>query len=115
MDPTSPLANGHVLVTGYATAPAGTALHHTYGSVGVVLEVDPAEHRIVAAEFLVVTRLSSDFLARLCQGANLLSDIDMLVDAVRRHYLAPSASAMVVALRSAHARYTAHLGSTGDR
>lgn len=98
---------GRVLVTGYATAPTGTSLHTMFGSVGVVFEVDVHSHRIVDAEFLVVTRLSNDFLARLCVGVDLLRDFETIVADFRRHYLAPSAPAMIVALRSAHSRYAA--------
>ncbi len=97
-----------VLVSGYATAPAGTGLQRTYGSVGIVLEVDTATHRVVDAEFLVITSLANRFLRDVFLGARIPDDAGTLVEKLRATYLAPSADAMVVALRSAVDRYSAH-------
>lgn len=98
-----------VMVSGYATAPAGTALHSVYGTVGMVLEIDPRTHEILDADFLVVTRLANDFLRRLYVGANFVTDLEVLAERTRTQYLAPSAAAMAVALRSASDRYGRHV------
>lgn len=102
-----------VLVTGYSTAPAGTSMHALLGHCGVVLEVDPESHEILGADFTVVTRLAGEFLQRMCVGRNLLTEWREISDDLKRSYLAPSASAMVIALRAAAQRYADSVGHAG--
>lgn len=94
-----------VLITGYAKAPQGTSMHQLYGHVGIVLEVNPLTDTIVGTEFTFVTDLAKSFLSRLLKGQRLQPDIQQLSDLVKRHYLAPSQQALIVALRVATQRY----------
>jgi len=94
-----------ILVTGYSAAPKGTSMQTQYAHCGVVLEVDPRTEQVVGAEFTVITGLANDFLRRLVTGYDLSKGIGDLIELIKTRYLAPSADAMVVALRGAFQRY----------
>lgn len=101
----SELTSPTVLVTAYAKAPQGTAMYEIYKHAGIVLEIDPADNRIVNAEFTFITNLAQDFLKRLIIGYNLSNGIDELVKHIQSHYFAPSTHSVVVALKAAYKRY----------
>lgn len=96
-----------VLVTGYAPAPKGTAMHTVYQYAGIVLEVDPKTDIILRADITALTGLAKDFCNRLLSGQSM-QDTEKLVSLMRQRYLAPSIEALIMALRSAAQRYADH-------
>lgn len=93
-----------VLVTGYAKAPQGTAMQQLYSFIGVILEVDPQENRIVDAEFTLLTNVARRFFENLIVGSNL-DDLNTIIVEIRERYLAPSREAMINAIQKAAQRY----------
>lgn len=94
-----------VLVSGYAQAPRGTGMSESLTWIGVVLEIDCATHRIVAAEGTFITALARDFFSRHVAGYCLIDGLAGLLEIIDRHYNTPSQQALKVALQSAFQRY----------
>lgn len=94
-----------LLVTAYAKAPQGTAMYETYKHAGIVLEIDKLTHKIVDAEFTFITELAQDFFRRMLIDFDFTADINILIERIEEHYLAPSSGAVIVALKSAQKRY----------
>lgn len=93
-----------VLVTGYAKAPQGTAMQQMYSFIGVILEIDPEQDRVVDAEFTLVTKVARRFFETLIVGIDL-NELDGVIREIRARYIAPSREAMVSALQTAAQRY----------
>ncbi|MFJ7827861.1 DUF3870 domain-containing protein [Psychrobacillus sp. NPDC096623] len=94
-----------LLVTAYAKAPQGTAMYETYKHAGIVLEIDKLTHKIVDAEFTFITELAQNFFKRMLIDFDFTADINILIERIEEHYLAPSSGAVIVALKSAQKRY----------
>ncbi|SDN75292.1 protein of unknown function [Psychrobacillus sp. OK028] len=94
-----------LLVTAYAKAPQGTAMYETYKHAGIVLEIDKLTHKIVDAEFTFITELAQNFFRRMLIDFDFTADINILIERIEEHYLAPSSGAVIVALKSAQKRY----------
>lgn len=94
-----------LLVTAYAKAPQGTAMYETYKHAGIVLEIDKLTHKIVDAEFTFITELAQNFFKRMLIDFDFTSDINILIERIEEHYMAPSSGAVIVALKSAQKRY----------
>lgn len=94
-----------LLVTAYAKAPQGTAMYEIYKHAGIVLEIDKQTHKIVNAEFTFITNLAQDFFHRMLINFDFTTDINILIERIEEHYLAPSSGAVIVALKSAQKRY----------
>ena len=94
-----------LLVTAYAKAPQGTAMYETYKHAGIVLEIDKLTHKIVDAEFTFITELAQNFFRRMLIDFDFTSDINILIERIEEHYMAPSSGAVIVALKSAQKRY----------
>ncbi len=94
-----------LLVTAYAKAPQGTAMYETYKHAGIVLEIDKLTHKIVDAEFTFITELAQKFFQRMLLDFDFTSDLDILIERIEDHYIAPSSGAVIVALKSAQKRY----------
>ncbi len=99
-----------VLVTAYAKAPHGTSMYEVYKHCGVVLEIDPLDHRVVAAEFTVITDLAGEFLRRLVVGYDVSRGVEPLARKLSQQYLAPSQQAMIRCLAVAFQRYNERAG-----
>ena len=94
-----------LLVTAYAKAPQGTAMYEIYKHAGIVLEIDKQTHKIVDAEFTFITELAQNFFKRMLLDFDFTSDINILIERIEEHYMAPSSGAVIVALKSAQKRY----------
>lgn len=94
-----------VLVTAYAKAPQGSAMYEVYKHAGIVLEINPVNHKIINAEFTFITDLAQDFFKRMLIGFDLSTDIQRLVKRIENHYFAPSTTSVIVSLKAAHKRY----------
>ena len=92
-------------MTAYAKAPQGTAMYETYKHAGIVLEIDKLTHKIVDAEFTFITELAQNFFQRMLLDFDFTSDLDVLIERIEDHYMAPSSGAVIVALKSAQKRY----------
>lgn len=93
------------LVTAYAKAPQGTAMYEIYKHAGIVLEIDKQTHKIVDAEFTFITELAQKFFQRMLIDFDFTTDINVLIERIEDHYMAPSSGAVIVALKSAQKRY----------
>ncbi len=102
-----------ILVTGYAQAPKGTAMHERYKVAGVVLEVDTTTGAIVAADATLITELARDFFRRCVVGYDLRWGADGLVQRITTHFASPSREALAVACRAAVQRFAEHVGKPG--
>ncbi|MCZ8534232.1 protein of unknown function [Paenisporosarcina quisquiliarum] len=94
-----------LLVTAYAKAPQGTAMYEIYKHAGIVLEIDKQTHKIVDAEFTFITELAQNFFKRMLINFDFTADINILIERIEEHYMAPSSGAVTVALKSAQKRY----------
>ena len=90
---------GVVLVSGYARLPDSVASHAQYERLGVVLAVDTADDRIVAADTTLLTDLAKGFFRALVEGASVTEDIAELVNRVQTRYAGHSGAALTTALR----------------
>ncbi|WP_159941254.1 MULTISPECIES: DUF3870 domain-containing protein [unclassified Nocardiopsis] len=88
-----------VLVSGYARLPDSVASHSQYQRLGVVLAVDTADGRIVAADTTLLTDLAKDFFRALVEGSSVTEDIAELVRRVQTRYAGQSGAALTTALR----------------
>ncbi len=98
-----------LLVTAYAKAPQGTAMYEIYKHAGIVLEIDKQTHKIVDAEFTFITELAQNFFKRMLIDFDFTTDINILIERIEEHYMAPSSGAVIVALKSAQKRYVEKL------
>lgn len=94
-----------ILVTAYAKAPQGTSMYEIYKHAGIVLEIDQQTHKIVDAEFTFITGLAQDFFKRMIVDFDFTSDVNILIERIEEHYIAPSSGSVIVALKSAQKRY----------
>lgn len=88
-----------VLISGYARLPDSVASHSQYQRLGVVLAVDGADGRIVAADTTLLTDLAKDFFRALVEGESVTEDIAELVHRVQTRYAGQSGAALTTALR----------------
>src|SRR5690625_241545 len=72
-----------VLVSGYARLPDSVASHSQYQRLGVILAVDTADGRIMAADTTLLTDLAKDFFRALVEGASVTEDITELIRRVK--------------------------------
>lgn|SRR5699024_720005 len=94
-----------VLVTAYAKSPQGTSMYEVNKYAGLVLEIDKSTHKIVDAEFTFITGLAQRFFKKIFVGFDLTANLDSMIERIEQHYYAPSANAIIVALKSAQQRY----------
>lgn len=90
---------GVVLVSGYARLPDTVASHSQYQRLGVVLAVDTADDRIVAADTTLLTDLAKDFFRALVEGSSVTGDLVELLRRVQTRYAGQSGAALTTALR----------------
>ncbi len=90
---------GVVLVSGYARLPDTVASHSQYQRLGVVLAVDTADDRIVAADTTLLTDLAKDFFRALVEGSSVTEDLSGLLRRVQTRYAGQSGAALTTALR----------------
>nr|WP_073376486.1 DUF3870 domain-containing protein [Nocardiopsis flavescens] len=88
-----------VLISGYARLPDSVASHSQYQRLGVVLAVDRADGRIVAADTTLLTDLARDFFRALVEGSSVTADPAELVGRVQTRYAGQSGAALTTALR----------------
>ncbi|CAM3469728.1 hypothetical protein GCM10009865_13600 [Aeromicrobium ponti] len=108
------LALESVVVTGYAKAPQGTAMHEVYKHAGIVLEINFTSHEIIRADFTFITDLTKEFFERILIGYSLKDGVEPLLEMIKRHYFAPSQQAIIVALQAAIQRYWDNISNTKD-
>lgn len=94
-----------ILVTGYAKAPQGSAMHEVFKYAGIVLEVDKHSNKIVNAEVTFITSLAQKYFQKLVIGFDLSTDLNPLFERIENHYFAPSTNSIIVALKGAQKRY----------
>lgn len=99
------MTNRTVLVSGYAQAPRGTGMSELLTWIGVVLEIDCATHKIVAADGTFITELARGFFRRQVEGYCLNDGLEGLLATISEHYNTPSKNALQVALQAAFQRY----------
>lgn len=88
-----------VLVSGYARLPDTVAGHAQFERLGVVLAVNAATGRIVAADTTLLTELAKQFFRALVEGLSAVDDVSEIVHRVQSRYAGQSGAALVTALR----------------
>ncbi|PID21785.1 hypothetical protein CSV61_08785 [Sporosarcina sp. P3] len=97
-----------VLVTGYSKAPQGTAMYEVYKHTSIVLEINRTTHVIQDVEFVFLAGLTKSFFGKLLIGYCLSDGLEVLIERIKTHYIAPSQQSVIVALQSAVQRYWDH-------
>jgi hypothetical protein len=96
-----------IFVTGYAKLPAGITASELSKMLGIALEIDPADGRVVRADCTLVTRLAKEFFAGLVEGRHLPGEIDEVVRGIEARYFGSAQKPLIAALRVALERYEA--------
>jgi len=80
-------------------------MYEKYKYAGIVLEIEQNTHIVIDVEFTVITDLTKKFLRKIFIGYDLTQGLDELIRLVKKHYLAPSQQAIIVAMEAAVQRY----------
>lgn len=94
-----------VFVTGVAKVSKDDAINAIYGTFSLSLVIDVHSNRIVGLSTNTVMSETKDFLSQLLIGKNIVTDVDLMCNILRRRFLALSQKAVIVALRDAQNHY----------
>ena len=94
-----------VIVTGYAKMPTGTMIRATTGTLGMGAIVDRDSHEIVEGWASLFDAHNQQFVARLLQGQNLMSDDSDFVARVQDEYWGAAQGAICQCYRDMVRRY----------
>lgn len=94
-----------VFVTGVAKVSKDDAINAMYGTFSLSLVIDVHTNRIVALSSNTVMSETKDFLSQLLIGKNIVTDVDLMCDILRKRFLALAQKAVIVALRDAQNHY----------
>lgn len=97
-------------VTGYAKLPAGITASELSKMVGIALELDPADGRIVRADCTLATRLAREFFASLVEGRRLREDLETIVREIESRYFGSAQKPLIAALKIALERFESRGG-----
>ena len=94
-----------VFVTGVAKVSKDDAINAMYGTFSLSIVIDVRSNHIVGASCNMVMQETKDFLAQLLVGKNIVTDVDLMCDTLKKRFLALSQKAVIVALRDAQNHY----------
>ena len=94
-----------VFVTGLAKPSADDAISTVYRSFSLCLIVNLRTDIIVDVFSTVAMDETEDFIRSLLVGANLLTELDMVTDRIKKRFLAMVQKTLIVALKDAQNRY----------
>lgn len=94
-----------VFVTGVAKVTKDDAINAMYGTFSLSMVIDIHSNRIVSISGNMVMQDTNNFVASLLIGKNIVTDVDLMCDLLRRRFLALSQKAVIVALRDAQNHY----------
>lgn len=77
--------------------------------MGIALEVDSKSHIIIDAEVIVITDLVKNYFRKLLIGHNLTEDITPLIEEIKKGYLVPSQTSMIILRDSGMAQSVSNL------
>lgn len=94
-----------IICAGYARLPKTVTADHVYGVLGVELEVDPREGKVVDAACTIVPSLGERFILDLLIGYDLEDGIDPIVREIRKRYFNVAQKAVISAIDEAYRKY----------
>lgn len=94
-----------IICAGYARLPKSITADQAYGVLGVEIEVDPREGKVVDAVCTVVPSLGEKFILDLLVGYDLKEGIDPIVREIRRRYFNIAQKAVISAVDEAYRKY----------
>lgn len=97
--------NDSIFVTGVAKVSKDDAINAMYGSLSLSVVIDFSSNRILSVSANTVMQETNDFIAHLLVGKNLVTDMDLMCDLLRRQFLALSQKAVITALHDAQNHY----------
>ena len=94
-----------VFVTGVAKVTKDDAINAMYGTLSLSLVIDIHSNRILSAAANMVMQHTNDFVSQLLIGRNIVTDIDVVAEVLRKRFLGMAQKAISVALRDAQNHY----------
>lgn len=94
-----------IICAGYARLPKSVTADHSYGVLGVEIEVDPSENKVVDAACTIVPSLGERFILDLLVGYDLEEGIDPIVNEIRKRYCNVAQKAVISAIDEAYRKY----------
>lgn len=103
-----------VFVTGHAKPAKDDAIHTVYQVFSLSLIIETADNRILDVACTTVMGKSEEFIRSMLCGKNIVTDMDSILEQIRRRFLTMAQKPMIVALKDAQNRYlTAYPGKRG--
>lgn len=94
-----------VFVTGVARVSKEDAINAMYGTFTLSLVVDVKTGTIINCSANMIMSDTIDFLRQIIEGKNLVTDMDLITDLLKKRFLALSQKAVVAALKDAQNRF----------
>ncbi|MDA2917465.1 DUF3870 domain-containing protein [Nitrospinae bacterium AH_259_B05_G02_I21] len=98
-------AKNTIICAGYARLPKSVTADHSYGVLGVELEVDPSDSKVVDAACTIVPSLGERFILDLLIGYDLEEGIDPIVSEIQKRYFNVAQKAVISAIDEAYRKY----------
>lgn len=94
-----------VFVTGVAKVSKDDAINAMYGTFSLSLVINIHTNKIFSSSCNMVMQETKDFISHLLVGKNIVTDVDLMSDILRKRFLGLSQKAVIVALRDAQNHY----------
>lgn len=94
-----------VFVTGVSKVSKEDAINAMYGTFSLSLVIDVQTNTIINCSANMVMSDTNDFLSQIVEGKNIVTDVNLIIDMLRRRFLALSQKAVIVALKDAQNHY----------
>lgn len=98
-----------ILLSAYCKTPQNTIMYEQNKKIGIILEIEISTHKIIKVEAMFITNLAKDYLDRLLKGLNIHTEIDKIIEKIKRYVLMPSQGAIIAAFKIAHQKYEDNL------
>jgi len=94
-----------IYFVGYARLPDYLPIKQQYDRVAIGLEVDIASGLIVASSSTILTELGRRIVMECLNGKNVKTDMDLMVELIKRRFQGDAQKALLVALKNAVEKY----------
>lgn len=94
-----------VFVTGVAKVGKDDAISATSQTFSLSLVIDIHSNRIISLSCNMVMHETVDFVCSLLVGKDIVKDVEVMSDIIRKRFLALAQKALIVALRDAQNHY----------
>lgn len=94
-----------VFITGVAKVSKEDAINAMYGAFSLSMVIDIHTNKIINASANMVMEDTNLFLREILVGKNIVTDVALISEIIKKRFLALSQKAVLVALRDAQNRY----------